>query len=126
MSIKELGDKGERIACEYLVKKGYKILERNCVLFCGEIDIICRKKGVLAGDKTIHFVEVKTLFVENNFYPEEHVDFRKKRKLRQLAEIWLQKHKYPENTPYQIDIVAVFADSEPSQIEYFENVVEDK
>jgi len=43
-----------------------------------------------------------------------------------LAEIWLQKHKYPENTPYQIDIVAVFADSEPSQIEYFENVVEDK
>ena len=69
---------------------------------------------------------MKTLFVENNFYPEEHVDFRKKRKLRQLAEIWLQKHKYPENTPYQIDIVAVLADSEPSQIEYFENIVEDK
>ena len=78
-------------------------------------------------DKTIHFVEVKSLGrLTSQFYPEEHVNYRKQRKLRQLAEIWLQKHKYPQNYPYQIDIVAVFADSEPSQIEYFENVVEDK
>ena len=40
---KLVGDKGEDLACEYLVKNGYKILERNCVLFCGEIDIIARK-----------------------------------------------------------------------------------
>jgi len=137
MSTKEIGNKGEDLACEYLVKKGYKILERNCVLFCGEIDIIARKKGGLkdffkrinpltGSGRVIHFVEVKALSAENNFYPEEHVNFRKQRKLRQLAEIWLQKQKYPQNTPCQIDIIAVSTGAGHTQIEYFENVVEDK
>ena len=29
MDTKELGNTGERIACEYLVKKGFKILGKN-------------------------------------------------------------------------------------------------
>ena len=63
MNTKELGDLGEKLACEYLVKNEYKILGRNYRINFGEIDIIAQKNQKLLGknDKTIHFVEVKTL-----------------------------------------------------------------
>ena len=45
MTTKELGALGERIACEYLVKKGFKILGKNYSIKFGEIDIIaCQKE----------------------------------------------------------------------------------
>lgn len=45
---------GEDAACEYVLKKGYKILERNFRKSYGEIDIISTHKNVLV------FIEVKT------------------------------------------------------------------
>lgn len=133
MDTKKTGKLGEDLACEYLVKKGFKILERNCVLFCGEIDIIVRKGGGLfkGNDKTIHFVEVKTLqgfYPEGSegFFPEQRVDYKKQNKYKRLAEIWLSKNKMPENTPCQMDIIAVSmsgTDNKPD-IVLFENVVE--
>jgi putative endonuclease len=55
MNNREIGANGEDIACEYLIKNGYKILERNKHFskLC-EIDIIAQYKDV-----TI-FIEVKT------------------------------------------------------------------
>ena len=50
----ELGEQGEQIATEALVKKGYQILERNFRFKKHEIDIIARIAD------TIVFVEVKT------------------------------------------------------------------
>ena len=146
MATKELGDRGEELACEYLVKNGYKILGRNYRITFGEIDIIAVKKftllnkihriliprrrdystgGRLFADKTIHFVEVKTLSGNDNIYPEEHVDRKKQIKLKQLAEIWLSKNKYPQDIPYQIDIVAVSFISDKPEIKFFENIVAD-
>ena len=126
MNTKELGNYGEKLACEYLVSKGYKIIGKNYRINFGEIDIIARKNWGLfrKNDKTIHFVEVKTLTDGNNFYPEEHVDYKKKNKYKRLAEIWLSKNKVPENTPYQIDIIAVsFGEICEPKIDYFENIV---
>jgi putative endonuclease len=45
---------GEEAACEFLKKKGYKILERNFRKGYGEIDIITLFQNVLV------FIEVKT------------------------------------------------------------------
>lgn len=121
MGTKELGNLGEDLACEYLVNKGFKILGRNCVLTIGEIDIIARNKGI------IHFVEVKALQGQTlqGFFPEEHVDFKKQKKLARLAEIWLQKQKIAEDAPYQIDIISVLFNGAgiPPEIDFFENVV---
>ena len=138
MSTKELGDKGERLACEYLVNKGYKILERNCVLYCGEIDIVARKKirlvdfllrkndppaslcEALRANKTVHFVEVKSLSNQGkDFFPEERVDYRKKNKYKRLIEVWLEKNNFPQSYPCQMDIIAVSG----AEIGFFENVV---
>lgn len=55
MSNISTGKKGEELACELLIKKGYKILEKNKHFsrFC-EIDIIALDKNTLV------FCEVKT------------------------------------------------------------------
>ena len=57
---KRLGDYGERIACCYLEKKGYKILDKNYSRKWqggpqkGEVDIIARPRrnisGIFSGD----------------------------------------------------------------------------
>ena len=55
MNNREFGNKGEDLACDYLVKNGYEIIERNKHFskFC-EIDIIAKFKNKFV------FVEVKT------------------------------------------------------------------
>lgn len=124
MDTKELGNLGEKLACEYLVKNGYKIIGRNYRIRFGEIDIIAKKRFKLFGknDKTIHFVEVKALRqAQGDFFPEEKVDYKKQNKYKRLVEIWLEKSKFPQNYPCQIDIIAISGD----KIDYFENIVED-
>ena len=130
MTTKELGALGERIACEYLVKKGFKILGKNYSIKFGEIDIIARKKisFFACDDETIHFVEVKTIISsDDSFFPEEKVNYKKQRKLRQLAQIWLEKNKLPQNTPYQIDVIGILMNEKTrnAKLHYFGNVVED-
>ena len=55
MNNREFGNKGEDLACEYLIKNGYEILERNKHFskLC-EIDIIAKFKNKIV------FIEVKT------------------------------------------------------------------
>jgi len=54
-STHQIGKENETKACNYLVKEGYTILDRNFQTRFGEIDIICSKES------TIHVIEVKTL-----------------------------------------------------------------
>ena len=127
MGTKELGNQGEQLACEYLVEKGFIILGRNYRITFGEIDIIAKKREQFLGktQDIIHFVEVKSLATKaSDFTPEQRVDYKKQRKLRQLAEIWLQKNKLPQTQPYQIDIISVTISPEVI-IDFFENAVED-
>lgn len=120
MDTKELGNLGERIACEYLVKKGFKVLGKNYRITFGEIDIIAKNKGI------IHFVEVKAIAGDGGgFFPEEHVNYRKQRKLRQMAQIYLEKNDYKQDTAYQIDIIGIIANQETrnAKLHYFPNAV---
>lgn len=130
MNTKELGNLGEKIACEYLVNNGFKILCKNYRISFGEIDIIAKKKFRLfiKNDRVIHFVEVKTIISsDDSFLPENRVDYRKQRKLRQMAEIWLEKNKLPQNNPYQIDIIGISIDQEfkKQNVRYFPNAISD-
>ncbi|MBK8747925.1 MAG: YraN family protein [Saprospiraceae bacterium] len=51
---KKLGERGEAIAADYLLKKGYSILERNWRWKRAEIDLIAMRENTLV------MVEVKT------------------------------------------------------------------
>ena len=156
MNNQELGQLGERLTCEYLVNNGYNILGKNHRItfgrhktapafdghnstsafdrynstpVFGEIDIIARKKWRLfrKNDKTIHFVEVKTILGEKDFFPEEKVDSRKQRKLRKLAQIWLNTNGFKENFPYQIDVAGITVNPKTNmaRLFYFFNAVGD-
>ena len=123
---KELGKIGEKEAEKYLRKKGYKILDRNYVfrihgdLQRGEIDIVA-KKG-----ETICFIEVKALKNPKiEIFPEDKINFSKKRKLIWTAESWLMKNKIPLDTKWQIDVVSVIIQGKKKEISHFENAISD-
>jgi len=122
MDSKKLGELGEKTACEFLQKKGYKILDRNYSFFVsgpqkGEIDIIAEKND------TISFVEVKTLTSDKIIRPEEKVDFIKQRKIIKSAQSWLIKNNIPLDSKWQIDIVAIKMDilNNKARIRHFQN-----
>ena len=80
----ELGKKGEDFACEYLVEKEFKILERNFRRPWGELDIIA-----YSPEKILIFVEVKTMgdLGEHGLRPEDQMSQSKLKKFRKTREI---------------------------------------
>ena len=132
MNTREIGQLGERLTCEYLVNNGYNILGKNHRINFGEIDIIAQKKLpfwqlFLCTQRPIHFIEVKTIVSEKDFFPEEKVDSKKQRKLRQLAQIWLNTNGFKENFPYQIDIAGIVINERKrvARLHYFKNAIGD-
>jgi len=76
-------DPGEFIACRYLKKIGYVILEKNYRSRYGEIDIIAEDRESLC------FVEVKSRKNTHYALPEEYVDKRKQKRLLKTSMIYL-------------------------------------
>lgn len=95
------GRKGEDIACKFLKKDKYKILEKNFACRQGEIDIIAEdRKGVLC------FVEVKAKSSENFGLPEEAVTVWKQKKLLAAAFKYIDS-KRVKPKDMRFDIVSV-------------------
>ena len=68
MTNKEIGKQGEEIAKNFLIKKGFKILEMNYTYSkLAEIDIIAAKNKVVhfVEKITIHFCLCKILFIKH-------------------------------------------------------------
>lgn len=80
-----VGRYGERVAVDYLVAQGMRLLDRNWRCASGEIDAILRD-----GDALV-FVEVKTRRGTGYGTPAEAVGRAKRHRLRQLAAIWLAR-----------------------------------
>src|SRR5438477_12029852 len=79
------GVRGERLACRYLKRSGYKILLRNFRgRSGGEIDVVCRDNDTLV------FVEVKTRADEDFGRPVEAVDREKQKRISRGALAWLR------------------------------------
>lgn len=121
---KSVGRTGEDIACLFLERKGYKIIERNYRKPWGEIDIIAEKDGA------IRFVEVKTVSVktfsrEMGYRPEELVDSRKLRKLARTAALYIEMKK--DSREFQMDVVGILLNTETrtARCRLFEQALED-
>jgi len=108
---RQLGNIGEDIACQFLVRKGFTIIERNYLRAWGEIDIIAEKKGI------VRFIEVKSVTRENlpdvtrendDYRPEEQVHPTKLKKIARTAEMYMNAKG--NNREYQIDVIGVFID----------------
>ena len=84
---KLLGRAGEKLAVDFLKKKGFKILKTNYKTVVGEIDIIAQDKEYIV------FIEVKTRSSDNYGLPREAVDRKKQEKYYKTATFYLQKEK---------------------------------
>lgn len=109
----ELGKKGEDLATQMLLKKGYKILERNWRFNGWEIDIIART------NKTIVFVEVKTRSDDYYMRPEEAVDYNRRCRLTSAASAYINYHKLENEIRF--DIVAIVWNDTRCEVIHYED-----
>lgn len=115
----ELGFFAEHYAAEYLKSKGYKIVGHNYRKPWGEIDIIADKDGVLI------FVEVKANKKDlPGFEPELRVSSDKRHRMIRIARTYLSDHHYPEDQPWQMDILSVTFSKERgvAKFRHFKNI----
>ena len=111
---------GEKLARDFLKKRGYAIIESNYRCPHGEIDIIARHNDYLV------FIEVRTKSGPEFGSPEESITSSKKAKLIATAFHYQQTHDILPS-PWRIDFVAVELNhqNQLSRIEVIENAVGD-
>lgn len=124
-----IGKIGENLACEYLVGKAHKIVDRNYLKKFGEIDIVA-----LSSDKTLIFCEVKTMAGKDGFFeqlkPEDNLTFYKARKMRRIGQFFAAKHPelIDDDKGWRIDLVVVVLSGDlergykAARINHYENV----
>ena len=101
----EIGRIGEEVACAYLKKHRFKVLERNYKPYINEIDIIAEKS------KEIVFVEVKTRSVfhdtQSDYYrePAEYVTQKQMINIRKAAKVYIKSHEANE---YSFGVIEVY------------------
>jgi putative endonuclease len=124
----KIGELGENVACKFLMKHGFEILERNYTKKWGEIDIIAKKEGKL------YFVEVKSVSCEIlpefsvsldfGKKPEENMHPWKMKRLSRTMQTYLI-HNRIGNTPWQFDLLLVYLDlkNRNARVKVIENVI---
>jgi len=97
---KLLGVAGERVAADFLVARGWQILDRNWRYRSWELDLICRQED------TIVFVEVKTRRSGGMTGPQDAFNRNKQRTLVKAARAWLaQKNAWSANCRFDLVVV---------------------
>jgi putative endonuclease len=107
------GNDGEQLAADFLVQKGFEIVERNYRYKQSEIDLIVKK------DRWLIFVEVKTRSSAAFGYPEEFVDYAKVKSILRGAEEYMFKIDWPYNVRF--DIVSVLMRNDQTEIVHIED-----
>jgi len=109
------GAQGEKLAEQFLRRKGLKILEKNFRIRGGEIDIIAEE-----GDRTV-FVEVKTRSTHSFGSAGESIDYYKRKVLRKTALFYLKKKGRPFKARFDVIYVNLQPDNRLQSIEWIEN-----
>jgi len=102
----EVGKRGEQIAIDYLIEKGYKIIERNWYFKKKEIDIIAEK------DDFLIIIEVKSRSIGFQEDPRDAVNMKKQRFLIQAANAYVNKYDIDMEVGFDIITVVFFNEHE--------------
>lgn len=127
---RKLGDIGENIACDYLKRHGFEILDRNYLRKWGELDIVTQKQNI------VHFIEVKSVScvtVQENvthvtgkdtYRPEENVHPWKLKRLSRAMQTYILEKRL-DDREFQLDIITVKIDqiNHKARVELIENVI---
>ena len=101
MNTRAAGLEGENRACQYLIDKGYKILERNWRTQRGEIDIIAYK------NHTIVFVEVKTLPNGTLDMIQKELNHQKQQRILKTSKCYLLNHRQYNDSYVRFDVIVI-------------------
>ena len=110
----ELGSRGEQLAVEYLIDRGYTILHRNYRRKFGEIDIIARHQ------KTLVFAEVKTRSSTLFDTPAAAVTLKKQQQISRVAEDYLARNNLHDRAA-RFDVLSVILRGEEAVIDHITN-----
>lgn len=143
---RKIGDIGENIACKFLMKRGFEIIEKNYNKKWGEIDIIARK-----GQK-LHFIEVKSVTRDSlkyvspaslqggpetdSYRPEDNLHPWKLKRLSRVIQTYLlnydrvsylsaRSQAKEDETDWQFDVAVVYLDLKGLQakVNYLEDII---
>lgn len=109
----ELGKKGEELAIDFLVKKGYSIRDVNWRYQKAEVDIIAQKNTILA------VVEVKTRSSTNFGNPEDFVSPKKIKLLVTAIDEYVTSKDL--EVEVRFDIIAIIKEQNSFNIEHIED-----
>ncbi len=108
----DLGKLGEELAVDFLIEKGYEILETNWIFQKAEVDIIAQKDTILA------VVEVKTRSSIDFGLPQ---DFVKPKKINLLVKA-INEYVISNDLDVEVrfDIIAIHVKGKQHEIEHLE------
>ncbi len=140
----KIGEIGENIACKFLVKHGFTILERNYTKKWGEIDIVAQRQEN-RGLK-LYFIEVKAVTRDfsnvsritpqeskasygagnlDQYRPEDNMHPWKLKRLSRTIQTYLVSKHVSESTEWQFDLLVVFLDmnNKKARVKRVEDVI---
>jgi putative endonuclease len=109
----ELGKEGEKIAVDFLIKDGYKILETNYRYLKAEVDVIAQKGDVLA------VVEVKTRSTAYFGDPQDFITPKKIKLLLSAIDYYVVQRDL--DVEVRFDIIAIIHQKKETKIEHLKD-----
>lgn len=109
----DTGKRGEAFALQFLLEKGYTLLETNWRFQHKEVDIIATDGSDLV------FAEVKTRTSHRHGEPEEAVDLKKQRFLIEAADAYVNSKDLDVNVRF--DIISVVLHGSVPDINHIED-----
>ena len=115
-----LGEKGERIAEDWLAGRGWKLVERRFRSGHRDIDLVVEKFAADGRSRMVVFVEVKTRGSGAFGGPLAAVDWRKQRELVKAARDWVSRF-HCSGDVYRFDVVGVVMGTVQPEVVHVEN-----
>ena len=109
----ETGASGEKAACEFLVKKGFDIIEKNWRSGKDEVDIIAENKGQVV------FIEVKTRSTNYFGDPEDWVGLKKQRNLIRAANNFIEERQLDADVRF--DVIGIVKGPQEMSLKHIED-----
>jgi len=118
MQNKIIGNYGEKIASDYIRKKGYKIIDKNLKISYKELDIIAKHKGKLI------FIEVKTRTSDFLGKAEDSMSAKKLHHLKKAINMYTSSNKSINPEMVRLDLICIDIDKvkKTAKIKHYKDI----
>ncbi len=113
-SKREIGNKAEDLACQFLVERDWEILERNYYAGHAEVDIIAKDNDIIV------FIEVKMRSNTHFGTPIEHVNESKIERIFSAAEQWVHENNR-HASPLRFDVIGILSTNKMPKITHIKD-----